>query len=227
MRDQLDHHHLARLGTAIESRLDQNILADSFIFGHHEQHVVFGEQAADDPAVFVFKHFNNRCFTPATAVNADGAHHGAITIEHFLHLLGPQKQIVGFIVGNQKTKTVGMAMHSARDEIEFFHQANIAMAVFHDLRFALHRAKTALKTLHFGFVNMQLRGELGGIDRHAGALQYFKNHFAAGDRVLIFRLLARQMGIGPARFRGDSLAIRFDGGRFFVLIGQQTLSIRK
>ena len=34
--NQFHHDHLPRLGTAIESRLDQDVLIDALVFGHHE-----------------------------------------------------------------------------------------------------------------------------------------------------------------------------------------------
>ena len=66
-----------------------------------------------------------------------------------MHLLGAEKQIVGTIVRYQKAKTIGVALHTTGNQIEFFYQTDIALTVAHHLRFALHRRKTTREPIHF------------------------------------------------------------------------------
>ena len=175
---------------------------------------MFDEQSAHDLAVFADQHLDNRRLATAAAIDTDSADHDAVAVKYLLHLFRAKKQIVRPIIGNQEAKAIGMSLHPPGNQIELFHQADIAMAIFHDLCFTLHGAEAPLKALHLGIFNMQIRRELGGIHWHTDALQRFKNHFPAGNWILIFGLLPRMMGVCPTDSGGD----RF--GRcvvFFVL----------
>ena len=96
--DQLNHHHLARRSTTDIAGLNQNILADAFVFSDHKIHAVLNEQPANELGVAALNDFNNRRFAAAAFINTDFAHHGAITVQYFLHLLGAQKQVICAVI---------------------------------------------------------------------------------------------------------------------------------
>ena len=85
---QLHHHHLACGSAADVSGLHQNILANSLVLSDHKIHAVLNKQATHQLGVATLNHFNNRGFTTAPFINPYLTHHCAITMKHFLHLLG-------------------------------------------------------------------------------------------------------------------------------------------
>ena len=94
------------------ARLDQDVLADTFVFGHDKQHAVLFKQTPDHTRVFVFEHLDDRGFAAAAPVNAGFAHQHTVAVEHLVHLLRPEEQIFTFIVRHQKTEAVGVSLHA-------------------------------------------------------------------------------------------------------------------
>ena len=92
--DQFDHHDLTTLCAAVIARLNQNILADTLVFGHDKEHAALRKEAPYQLVVLALKHLDDRALTATATVYATSPHHRTIAIEHPVHLLGTQKKII-------------------------------------------------------------------------------------------------------------------------------------
>jgi len=99
-----------------------------------------------------------------------------------------------------------VAFDPALDQVELVRQAQLALAVEHELAVALHRAKAALEQVALGLGDVQLLDEGIDIDRAARLGDQLQDVFAARQRRLVtldFTLVER---IGQADRRNFVLA---------------------
>ncbi len=83
-----------------------------------------------------------------------------VAVQHAMHFLGRQKQVAAAFVRRDKAKAVRMTFDPALDQIEFVRQAQLALAVEHELAVALHRAEAALEQFELVFGDLQLLGKV-------------------------------------------------------------------
>ena len=69
----------------------------------------------------------------------------AIAVQHLVHLARRQEQIVAAVVGNEKSETVGMALHRAGHEVELGDDAELALAIDEQLAVALERRHAGIE----------------------------------------------------------------------------------
>ena len=138
MIDQFYHDHLARLGAALRTGRDENILADTLVFRDDKINTVFDEQAPDHALVHMLQNFNHRARGSAAPIDADDTHHHLVAMQHLAHFLGIEEQIVAAAFADDEAIGVGMTLYRAFDQIELVGNANRLFAIAHDLAIALH-----------------------------------------------------------------------------------------
>ncbi len=114
-----------------------------------------------------------------------------IAVQRFVHFLRRQEQIGFAVVGHQEAVAVGMALHRACDKIEFRNEAELALAIGHQLAVALHRRKSRGKGVARGVFHAQRGGEIVGAHRRAAFAQKFENA-VAGRNVDVVAALPRR-----------------------------------
>jgi hypothetical protein len=97
---QFDADHLPAL--ALPGEPGQDVLADALVFGHHDPGAVLIEQAADDAGIGALHDFDDGAFGPAAAVGAGDARQHAVAVQHLLHFLLGQEQVVAPSSGIRK-----------------------------------------------------------------------------------------------------------------------------
>ena len=74
-------------------------------------------------------------------------HQGAVAMQHLAHLVLIEKDVGAAVIGNQEAVAVLMALNLARRQAGALGQDVGALAVAHQLAFALHRPQPALEHL--------------------------------------------------------------------------------
>ena len=207
LHHQVNHHHLTRLGPAVVTRLDQDVLADALVLRDHEIDAMFDKQAPHHLGVAALDHFDNAGLAASAPIQTDFTHHRAIAVQHAMHLLRSQEQVVGAIVRHQKAETVRVPLHLAGNEIELADQADIALAIAHHLAIALHGIEAANKAILLGIDDFQFIGQRSHIQRNTGLGQHIEDQLTAGNGVFVFLRFASPMRV--TRAGGNGL-----GGRF-------------
>jgi hypothetical protein len=190
----------ARALTAPPGR-DQNVLVDPPIFRYDNRDSVLQQDAANDPAVGPFQHFDDDSLTPPAAVGADDAHQRAIAMQDLGHLPGFERQVLAAVVGNQKTIAIGMALDAPGDQAGALGQDVGALAIAQQLRLALHCPQAALKRLQLGFLDIKQYAELVESDGFALFLQNLQDVFARRQGLLVALDLTLEVRVAPAYSR--------------------------
>ena len=179
----------------------QNVLVDAAVLRNQKADTAFEVVAADDELVDVLQHLDDLRLAPPAPVEARHAHHHAVAVQHPVHFLGRQIEIVAALFRHHEAEAVRMAFDAALDQVELVRQAQLALAVEHQLAVALHRAQTALEQVALGLGDFQLRGKGVGVDRTACLGQQLQDVFAAWQRRLVAFDLTLVERIGLANCR--------------------------
>ena len=204
--ENFHRHHLARLRAARVLGRDENVLVDAAVFRDQETDAAFQVVAPDDGLVDVLQHLDDLALAAAALVEAGDAHQHAVAVQHTVHFLGRQEEVVAAFFRTDETESVRVAIDPALDEIELVRQAELTLAVEHELAVALHRAEPPLEEVVFGLGDVQLRGERVDIDRATGLGQQLQDVFAAGQRRFVAFDLAFIERIGQPDGRDFVLA---------------------
>ena len=209
--EDFHHDHLAGLCVACVFWRDQDILVDAAVFGNQEADASFEVVAADDEPVDVLQHLDDPGFAPTAPVEAGHPHEHLVAVQHAVHFLGRQIEVVAALFRHHETEAVGMPLDAALDQIELVRQAQLALAVEHQLAVALHRAEAALEQVALGLGDVQLPGEGVGVDRAARFGQQLQDVFAAGQRRFIALGFPLVKGIRQANRRNFVFACATTG----------------
>jgi len=182
---KFNHHHLAGLGLHRAFRFNQDFLADTLFFSRYIIDATLGTETPDQTGIHMFQYFNNLAFWPAAPIHANLAHQHAIAMQDFVHLFRAKIQIIATGIGNQKAKTIAMALHPSGNQFDFGRQAQRALAVDHQLAFALHRLQAALESFDFCISDAQHRDQFIGKDRRTALFQDLQDKFARRQRVFV------------------------------------------
>ncbi len=145
--DELRHDDLAGLGLAAHVGGNEDVLADALVLGDEIPDAVVRVDAADDLAIGARQHVDDGAFGAPALVDADLSRGGAIAVQRLVHLLGRQEQIRAAVVGNKKAEAVGMSLHDAGHQVDLGDDAQLTLAVGHELAVALHRRETSAECL--------------------------------------------------------------------------------
>jgi hypothetical protein len=200
--DDLHGHHLAGLCIARVAGGNEDVLVDAAVFRDHETDAAFEIVATDDELVDVLQHLDDLGFATSAPVEAGHAHQHLVAMQHAVHFLGRQIQIVAALLRHHEAEAVRVALDAALDQVELVRQAQLTLAVEHQLAVALHRAKAALEQIALGLGDLQLLGKGVGVDRATSLGQQLKNVFAARQRRLVALDLTLVERVGQAD-RGD------------------------
>ena len=135
---------------------NQDVLVDAAVFRHHEADAVLVVVAADDERVGVLQHLDDLAFAPAALVEAGVAAPAPgrrAAPGAFPWATGTE--IVAAVVRHDEAEAIRMAFDAAPDQVQLVRQAELALAVEHDLAVALHRVQAALKQVALVSVDVQ------------------------------------------------------------------------
>ena len=131
LRDQVDGHHLAGLGTADLGRRHDDVVRDATVLGHEEQHAVPGVEPADDAAIAALEHFDDRALRSPARVAAAHTNRGAVAVNDFAHLRGRQEHARAAVIGLEKAVAVWMALNAAGEQGDALRDQQGAGAILH------------------------------------------------------------------------------------------------
>jgi hypothetical protein len=154
------------------------------ILGDDERDAALLVQTPDHRSVGVREHVDDRAFGPAAAIDTDAASRGAIAVQQFVHLARRQEQVGTAIVGNQEAEAVGMTLDGAGDEVELGDDAELALAIDHQLAVALHCLEAVVEAFARARADTELAQQIARRHRHAGALQRRQDRRARGHVVV-------------------------------------------
>jgi hypothetical protein len=178
-------NHLPRLRATEVLGGNEDVLADALVLGDDEGHLVLEEEAPHNLVVRALEHFDDRSLEPPAAIDAGHAREHDVAVQHLLHLLLREEEIVLSIVGLEEPVAIGMTDHLAANEARLVGDEDRATAVAHDLPLALHRGETARKAFPLRVVDLEALGELVFIERHPRVAEFLEHRLAARnfDRV--------------------------------------------
>ncbi len=174
---------------------DEDGLADAPLGGLNEEELAFTDQAPHHSRVHALDHFDDRPLTAAAPVHARLAHHYAIAMQDFSHLVRTEVQILA-LLGDHETVAVGMPLDAPLDQIELRGDQDCALAIAQDLPVAFHGAQTPLERFALGCLDGEPPRELFVGERDAGLRQRLQNELAARNRMLVARRFAFAMRVG-------------------------------
>ena len=178
--EKLGDHDLAGLRLAAHIRRNEDVLADALVLGDQVPDATLLVDAADDLAIRALDDVDDGAFGTSALVDADQAHHRAVAVQCLVHFLGPEKHVRSAGVGDQETESVGVPLNLARDQIELGDDAELPLAVGHQLTFARHRCQTTFKSIALGGpVHAERNRELVRAHRHAALAQHIEYLLAA------------------------------------------------
>ena len=199
--DELGDNDLAGLGLPTHVRRDKDVLADPLVLGDQVPDATLLVHAADDLAIRALDDVDDRAFGTSALVDADHAHRCAVTVQCLVHFLGPEKHVRSAVVGDQKAESVGVPLNLARDQIELGDDAELPLAVGHQLTFARHRCQTTFESIALGGPDDAERNcELVRAHRHAALAQHIEYLLAA--RNIYVGLLASRSACNCRRRTG-------------------------
>ena len=176
---------------------DEDGLADAPLGGLDEQEPAFTVQAPHHAVVDAFDHLDDRPFPAAAPVHARLAHHHAIAVEDFSHLVRAEVQVLA-LLGDHEAVAVGMTLDTSGDEIELGGDQDRALAIAQDLTVALHRAQTLHERVALLRIDRKALRELLVGERDAGFGERPQNELATRNRMLVARRFAFAMRVGCA-----------------------------
>ena len=178
--DQLGDDDLAGLRVAAHIRRHQDVLVDALVLGDEEPDAAVLVESANDLAVGVREHVDDRALGPATTVDADLTRGRAVAVQRLVHLLRRQKKIGTAVVGDEEAVAVGVALDRTRGEIELGDDAQLTLAIGHQLPVALHRAEPSRERIALRRAVYSERGrKIVGAHRRAVFAQMFEDLVAA------------------------------------------------
>ena len=145
------HHHIAGPGLELGPLVghggggNQDVLADALVLRHHELDAVLFHEPAHQAGVGPLQHFDDGGLAAAAAVQADAAHQHPVAVQHLVHLLGLEEQVVAAVVRLDEAEAVRMAFHLARNQVRLLRQDVGVLAVAQQLAVPLHGVETALE----------------------------------------------------------------------------------
>ena len=110
---QLHCDHLADRGAGGGVLGNQDVLAVAPVFRRHQPHAVFVQQPADDRRLAPLDDVEHPPLGPALAVVTHHAHAHTVAVQHRVHLLLRQVDVVLAVVALDETVSVPMADHGA------------------------------------------------------------------------------------------------------------------
>ena len=170
LRNQVDGHHLARLGLAGVAGGTEDVVRDAPVLGCEHQHAMLVVQAADDAAVPALEHFHHLAHRAAAMVVPAGAHRGAVAMQSWRISAGGRKIELAALVGHQEAVPVRMALDAAGDHRDALATSS-APARFCTMSPA--RSSVLERAIEFAPLlarDTQARGELVGGERRARGL---------------------------------------------------------
>ncbi len=178
--DELGDHDLAGLRPGPHVRRHEDVLADALVLGHEVPDAAILVDAADDLPIRALDDIDDRALGTTALVDADHAHGRAIAMQRLVHFLRAEEHVRAAVVGDQKTESVRMTLHLAGDQVELGDDAELTLAVGHQLSLARHRGQAALERLALGFARDAERPrQLIGQHRHATLAQHVEDLLAA------------------------------------------------
>ena len=166
--DQLCHDYLAGLCIGPHFRGNQDILADALVLRDQIKDAAVRIDTPDDFAVGAGQHINDDPFGAATPIDTDLARRRAIAMQRLVHFLRRKEQIRAAVVGHQKAVTVGVSLHRSGYEIELGDDAELTLAIGHQLPIAFHRSEAAEEGfVSFAGSHSEHCGEIVGAHRNA------------------------------------------------------------
>ncbi|VVD93871.1 hypothetical protein PTE30175_01695 [Pandoraea terrae] len=183
---QLHAHDLADLGLALRTWRNQDVVPDALVFGCHDHHAVFIEQAANHMRVRATCDFDDVPFRPAAPVETGHTQQHPVVVHDLLHLFGRQIQVVAVVVTHRKAVSVAVPDYAARDEVRRMRQLVVATPVEANLIVALHRREAFEEAFAFLLLDGQRLGDVVRGERRLGGSKDTENFFAARDRIRIF-----------------------------------------
>jgi hypothetical protein len=178
--DQLDAHHLPRLGLAWRAG-DQDVLADALVFRRDDPHAAFIEQAPDDVGVGALDHFDDRAFRTAAAVGAGHARHHAVAVQHLLHLFIVEEEVFAALLGDHEAEAVAVGADAAGNEACLLLQRVAAGIVHADLAVARHCVQAPFEHFACGRLDLECARERICVERRAGSAEDGEDFLAAGN----------------------------------------------
>ena len=109
--------------------------------------------------VDVLQHLDDLGFAASAPIEAGHTNQHLVAVQHAVHFLGRQIEIVAALFRHDEAEAVGMPFYTALDEIELLRQTELALAVEHHLAVALHRPEAALEQVALVFGDVQLLGK--------------------------------------------------------------------
>ena len=159
------------------------------------------EDAADDPRIGALGDLDDAAFRPPLAVDAGDPHQGAVAMQHLAHLVLFEKDVGRAVIGNQEAVAVRMPLNLSRRQAGPFRQDVGALAVAHQLAFALHGAEPALEHLALAVGDVEQLGEFGKRQRPAFIGQHLRNVLPRRQRGFVTRQFALVERVGAADLR--------------------------
>jgi len=160
---------------------DENVLVDTAIFRDQKADALFQVVATHHELVDVLQHLDDLRFAPSAPVEAGHPHQHFVAVQHAVHFLGRQEQVVASFIGRDKAEPVRMAFDAPLDEVQLVRQAKQALAVQHQLAVALHRTEATLEQFALVVRDVQLLGQRIRLDRTTRLGQQLQDVFATGQ----------------------------------------------
>ncbi len=172
----------------------------STVFGHDITHAIFVEDTADHLTIGMLGDFDDTAFRAAATIFAGDAHQHTIAMQGFFHLAVIQKDVGALVTADRgfrtgKTEAIRVTFNATGNQIGLGRQNQRALAVTHELAFALHGADAAFERLQFLIRDGELLRELIFVDRPACTMQDTDHIFARRQRVFVFLPLAFVMRV--------------------------------
>src|SRR5262249_11132214 len=173
---------------------DVDVLADAPLRGLDEQDALLAAQPPDDARIDPFDYLDDLPLGAAAVVDAGFADHDTIAVQHLLHLVRAEVQILAF-VRHDEAIALRVPLDAACDEARLLRHQDRALAVAQDLRLALHRGEPPLEGFALVARDREALRELGVGERHAGLGERLQDQLAAGDGIFVARRFPVPVGI--------------------------------
>ncbi len=184
----------ARLQTVVV--LHQHFLGDAPVLRIDKGHAGLFAIATDDLGDRPLGDLDDARLFLAEAVEAGHADQHPVAVHNLLHLARRQKQVLTVgVVGDQEAETVPVGLHPAGDQVHARSDADLAVAVLHQLAVAQHRLETAFQPHFAVFAHLQDVGELMLAERLSLVVEDLEDQLTAGNRILVLFRFPIRVGI--------------------------------
>src|SRR5690606_30864921 len=195
LRHEFGRDDLAFLRLCTPAGLDQQIVADTLVGGNDKPDAALLHQPADDVLLRALQHFDDARFAPAAPIHAARPRHDAVAVHDLLHFPGVEEVIVAAFVGDQKTEAVRVRLDATGDQLEFFRDQQLVLAIAQQLTLALHRGDAPRKAFGLFAGDGEQFGTPLFVDRHALLFESLEDVFATGKRLVVPGRLPFPIGI--------------------------------